>query len=235
MAFIVFGAMAQSPTDQKKSENKEDDQLKKLREASGSQAFFKALREQMDNDRKEFDKIFNKDLVDKFESMMQDMQNDFHNQWNQMLDDEDFGDFFRQIEMGPDQISYVWKKEKDKAYLHLKMVPMKDAPFEIKFEKGQIIIHGTLESTVEKESTSGKFLQKRISTVHKAIPLDPSIDSSSAHFKQGKDEIIISFTYKIKDEFKNPMPKTKKGMSPKTSPKKNELSPVNPAPGDVTI
>jgi len=62
------------------------------------------------------------------------------------------------------------------------------------------VINWKVGISIEKNNANGKYLQKRISTVHKSIPLDPSIDSSSAHFEQAKDELIISFSYKIKKQ-----------------------------------
>jgi len=195
--------------------------------SQGSDDFFKALKEQMKGDRKEMEKYFQGDFIDKMDDMVEKMHSDFFKQWEQLMQDDQIGDYFRQMELGQADIPMEWKKTEKGQSLIVQLKPIKDAPLEIKIDNHQIILKGTVEKNQEFGTGKSKVVTKRIYTFNKSIQIPDELDPQSADIHQAKDLIEIRFKL-AKDK--------KKGAIKKNSPSQAPgVQPLVPQEGDINL
>lgn len=204
----------------------------------GNDDFFKALREQMQAEREQMEKYFQGDFVDRVDQMIEQMQKDFFNQYDQMLKDDQWGDLFKQMELGLGEVPSRWESTKDGQKLIVEVTPMKDAPLEINILDHLVTLKGTVEKTEKQDSAKGKVLSRRIFTFHQNIAVPPHLDPQSAIIEQSKDSITISFKEK-KGKLKNKKiaPAKLKDIPQKDDKKDKapEVEPLKPADGDIDL
>ncbi|PIP96224.1 MAG: hypothetical protein COW00_19880 [Bdellovibrio sp. CG12_big_fil_rev_8_21_14_0_65_39_13] len=195
--------------------------------SQGSDDFFKALKEQMKGDRQEMEKYFQGDFIDKMDEMVEKMHSDFFKQWEQLMQDDQVGDYFRQMELGQADIPMEWKKTDKGQSLIVQLKPIKDAPLEIKIDNHQIILKGTVEKTQEFGTGKSKVVTKRIYTFNKSIQIPDELDPQSADIHQAKDVIEIRFKLA-----KN----KKRGVIKKQTPSQVPgVQPLVPQEGDINL
>lgn len=196
----------------------------------GSDDFFKALKEQMKGDREEMEKYFQGDFIDKMDDMVEQMHSDFFKQWDQLMQDDQIGDYFKQMEIGQEDIPMEWQKTSQGQKLIVKLKPIKDAPMEIKIEKQQILLKGTVEKTQEFGLGKSKVVSKRIYTFNKLVEIPPELDVQSADIKQSNDQIEIIF--KLLSDKKKSAPKKSEQKKPSQVP---GVEPLQPKEGDINL
>ncbi|GAB4010595.1 MAG: hypothetical protein Fur0010_03610 [Bdellovibrio sp.] len=204
----------------------------------GNDDFFKALREQMKAEREQMEKYFQGDFFDRVDQMIEQMQKDFFNQYDQMLKDDQWGDLFKQMELGVGEVPSRWEPTKDGQKLIVEVTPMKDAPLEINIHDHLVTLKGTVEKTEKRDGAKGKVLSRRIFTFHQNIAVPPNLDPQSAIVEQSKDSITITFKEKSgKGKNQKIAPSKSKDLSQKYDKKNQEpeLEPLKPADGDIDL
>jgi HSP20 family molecular chaperone IbpA len=130
------------------------------------------------------------------------------------MKDQDFGDVFQGMNMDGDRLKFSWSENETERILTLDVELVNGAPFDIKIEKGQVSINGTVEQI---EARAG-VKSRRIYRFKKALALPSDVDGNKAKFNQKPGKVLISFPKKIVGK------KNDKG-----------LAPVDPKEGDVVI
>lgn len=203
---------------------------------NGSKDFFEALREQMKEDREQMEKYLQGDFIDRVDKMIEQMQTDFFKQYDQMLNDEQFGNILKQMELGLGDVPHRWESTKDGQKLIVEVTPMKDAPLEINILDHLITLKGTVEKVEKSNDGKKKIHSRRIFTFHQNVAIPPSLDPQTAVIEQGKSEIVVTFKNKT-DKKKSVPSKTsiKSDATKKEDKNPSDVVPLNPKDGDIDL
>jgi len=180
----------------------------------------KALREKMRKDHEMINRLLNDDAF-------ANLNRDFHDKFKKLLDDfyqgtpedffknQKFDQFFRDWSQGnfAQDESGQWLETADERVLVLKLDIPKDAPLDIKIEKGVIQVSG--KTIHRRKSAQGESVEEV--QFQKAFPIPSDCVGPSARFENGEGEIKIHL---------------RKKSASRTGPK---VKPLAPRKGDLTL